>query len=421
MQHVDNHMDDLFRKAAESYPLKTEANGWDRITGAALNGKGIIGSGKEKPIRKYRWLIVFLFLTPLITVSLIHYQNHAGNAHYENVRGSKSISIAAEELRAAVVTTQSTSTNFYNTKSKDILVITGLKNVAHIKSVYKQLRKKEKYPLFIYSDSEEIKNAGSDFPQVSLLKSNAKEFVVPVKSMLNDMLGLKSASISKIKMPVANGSTYEKEMIARDKIKKDLQNGIYFGIMAGPQFSQVKAQGFSKTGFDAGVFAGYRFNNRIAVEGGALYASRYYFSEGKYFDMLKAAAFMPSNMQLVNLKSRTNILEIQAKMKFDIISGRKSNWFVSPGISSYILTKETNDYVAMVSGQQQKLHGVYNDNHGYLLSAFSISFGNEFKIGKHAALRIEPYLQLPLKGMGIGLMPVSAAGLHLAFVFPTNK
>jgi len=420
MQHVDNHMDDLFRKAAESYPLKTEANGWDRMAGA-LNEKGTIGSGNEKPIRKYRWLIALLFLTPSIIASLIHYQNHAGNAQYENVCDGKSISIPAEKLKPAVVTTQSAKSNFYDTKPKDIVEIKDHTNLSIKKSINKQLNKKEKNLLFTYSDSDEIQKAGAGFLQVSLLKNNAKQFVVPVKSMLNDMPGIKSASISKIKMPVADDNVCEKEMIDRNKVKQDIQHGFYFGIMAGPQLSQVKAQGFSKAGLDAGVFAGYSFNNRIAVEGGILYASRYYFSEGKYFDMLKAAAFMPTNMQVVNLRSRTNILEIQAKLKFDIIRGKKSNWFVSPGISSYILTKETNDYVARVSGQQQKLHGVYYNNQSYLLSAFSISLGNEYKISKHAALRIEPYLQLPLKGMGIGLMPVSAAGLHLAFVLPERK
>ena len=60
--------------------------------------------------------------------------------------------------------------------------------------------------------------------------------------------------------------------------------------------------------------------------------------------------------------------------------------------------------------------GSYKNVTKYFAATVDISAGYENKIGKFTSMRIEPYLQIPLKGIGVGSMPVMSAGLHVSII-----
>ena len=43
----------------------------------------------------------------------------------------------------------------------------------------------------------------------------------------------------------------------------------------------------------------------------------------------------------------------------------------------------------------------------------SLGVGYEHNIGNGTKLRVEPYLKIPLKGLGIGNMPITSSGLYI--------
>jgi len=49
----------------------------------------------------------------------------------------------------------------------------------------------------------------------------------------------------------------------------------------------------------------------------------------------------------------------------------------------------------------------------YWFSVVNLSVGFEQKIGRIGNLRLEPYLRIPLKGMGTGSLPIMSAGLNI--------
>jgi predicted GNAT family acetyltransferase len=60
--------------------------------------------------------------------------------------------------------------------------------------------------------------------------------------------------------------------------------------------------------------------------------------------------------------------------------------------------------------------GSYKNNCRYIAVMANIGAEYNYKTGKHTLIRIEPYIQIPLKGIGIGSMPVMTAGLHVGFM-----
>jgi hypothetical protein len=426
MQYVENDMDDLFRKAAQNYPLKTEAKGWDDIAGVLApqaNREAIID---KKSKRKNRWLIFLVFLMVSSVVSFFIYTNNnvqrpSSNAIVKNIPVIKN----AETVEEKINNIQNNSIRIkiekpvdkknkikYQSPAGDGINIVG----------QNRLNKNFKQLLSTHINSGSIENTDGNFVESTLATNN-----VPSKELTKTGKDYPSAveesEVKKNKQIInSKDSAAEVNRLPANKVKASSgRQGFYFGVVAGPQFSQVKGQGFTKTGFDAGLLAGFRFNKKFSAEAGLLYAAKHYYSDGKYFDMTKTASTMPANMKLINLKGSVNVFEVQAKLKYDFITAKKSSWFIGTGISSYILTQESNDYFADVNGVQQNLHAKYESNKGYFLTVVDVSFGNEFKIGKRAALRIAPYWQIPLKGMGVGAMSVSGAGLHIGLIFPARK
>jgi hypothetical protein len=132
---------------------------------------------------------------------------------------------------------------------------------------------------------------------------------------------------------------------------------------------------------------------------------------------MKPDPSMPPNMTLMSLKGNSKIVEIPIKVRYDFINNGKSNVFSSAGINSYVLARENNNYHTMVNGNPQDMDKSYKDVTNYTAATFYFSVGYEHRILKRNKIRIEPYLQIPLKGIGVGKMPVTSTGLHLGITW----
>src|SRR6476620_10411424 len=62
MQYVNDDMDDLFRRAAENYPLDTKSADWDKIA-AELNLKPDKTNNGNTKDRRFLWLLLLLPLS----------------------------------------------------------------------------------------------------------------------------------------------------------------------------------------------------------------------------------------------------------------------------------------------------------------------------------------------------------------------
>ena len=78
-----------------------------------------------------------------------------------------------------------------------------------------------------------------------------------------------------------------------------------------------------------------------------------------------------------------------------------------------MIPADKNNYLVSMNGSQQTMISSYKNKSRSLAASFDISAGYEHKIGKSNYMRIEPYIQIPLKGMGVGSMPMISSGLRI--------
>jgi hypothetical protein len=407
MQNVNNNMDEMFRKAAAGYPLKTDNSDWDGLASRLL----ILADPSNTDQKKSRFnkyglplLLVFLMLTlgdgtvkqtgNRITAYPPSHTENKTNIHKDadlsNLRTitdnqdhsqkllnneSAVLQVADHEPANGSLLPGNTTavSNYSQTTNSAVDKISG-KNVRAIDA-----------PELTYNTAQLVK-AG---------KMTAAGSDLSINKMITDTQPVVGKKVNAIQRP----------------------SKFYWGIVFGPGINQVKKQRVQKTGFDIGIMAGVSIlKGKAAVETGLLYTQKYYFSDGKYFNMDKTGGSMPQGMEIMSLEGSSRLVELPVKFKYSVLQKNKTSVFLSTGISSYLMTREENDYLAMMNGSEQNMLGMYKNTRRYIAVAANIGAEFNYKIGTRTRLGIEPYFQIPFKGIGVGSMPVMTTGIHFSFM-----
>ena len=100
--------------------------------------------------------------------------------------------------------------------------------------------------------------------------------------------------------------------------------------------------------------------------------------------------------------------------KYNFSTRKQSSWFGVVGLSSYFMLQENYTYNYYYGSTGPVAHKKeYNDGSTHIFSNVSISGGYTHRLGNFADVRIEPYLKLPISGMGIGSLPFFSTGLQV--------
>jgi hypothetical protein len=96
-------------------------------------------------------------------------------------------------------------------------------------------------------------------------------------------------------------------------------------------------------------------------------------------------------------------------VRYDVSFNDKRRWFVSTGLSTYLMDKENYN----LSYSWNPAPYTYNSdtNKNYLFSVLNLSAGMERNLGKHFSLQAEPYLKVPLKDLGTAKIRMDSYGI----------
>jgi hypothetical protein len=374
-------IENLFRRAAEHYPLKPGEDQWDLIRSRlAARTKPVTGRNKRTWRRWFTLLSVML-----ITLPLNYYRSIL------EVKGPAEIpSQGKSENRQATIE-----------KNNPSFLPVGFPAVSpgHTASVNNSGR-------FFASDEGLTFTAVHSAPEENILsgfsyapKLNQRRFTG--QHLLSNTIV--SAPRKELSVPFLTVSPK-----AKPGIKARLKNEWHYGISGGSSLSSVKTSGLNKPGFEAGIIVGYHFKNKLSLESGLLFGVKYYPSRGEFFNPKS----MPAGTDVMELQGCNYSFQVPLVLQYDLDNSKRKRIFVSAGLASYLLLKEQNDYDLMVNGTQQQMLAKYHENKNYLAAAVHLGVGYEMKISKSFHIRVEPFVQLPLRGIGVGELPVTTGGIH---------
>ncbi|HEV8287219.1 MAG TPA: outer membrane beta-barrel protein [Chitinophagaceae bacterium] len=386
MPNIEPDMNELFRRAAENYPLKQSDDNWENILSTISTGaNGEKQISKQRDYKKYFALLLLLLF--LLTGYFFLNKNKIASHKILNndISGNKEIvrkKIQYEKIFLSPVIIQNKSP-FIKTKNGNRQPQVNIMDIQAEKTVFNER---------VVAD-----NIGEIVPEQQA--GSLRDYIENTNYLMNKLN--------------VTGSSLKTERKQENK-EFSFKSGLYYAVAIGSELSSVKASGYKK-GYNLGVFAGYGFNDRFSLEMGLLFAKKYYMSQGKYFSMKEVGATMPAGMDLMHLEGGSYIFQVPVHLHYNFLNQNNHRFFSSFGFSSYLLMSEHNKYDAMVNGVEEKMYGSYKKDRRYAAATIDLGFGYEKNLGRTNTIRLEPYIQFPLKGIGVGDLPVKSAGLRIAF------
>jgi hypothetical protein len=458
MQLLDDDMDELFRNAASDYPLNTGGGDWeamrDRLQQADNNQ-----SGTAKGRLTDRWWFkpgTFSLITALLLVTAV--KDLSNGERLLSGNGNKALRGQDKVLTAQVTPGQEPAPEIVNnTRSnkdnKEVIegsqIIKG-NNVRTNSSDHQdanehvvskdELKVTKQYTgnRSTTGDSEQSsvnRKTGNNTVRASVIQDvsissypAARPGITAVYTPSLSIDGVRgtanrdqypAVSIvhtnNSISLPAAGNNA----TVPVRKVKQEpahLKTGLYYGLIASPDLTTVKFQRTSNVGYNVGLLAGFRFNKRLAVETGVIYERKYYYSTGKYFSTKKTE--WPDNMKILDIDGWCNMYEIPLNVRYTFATRSKSSWYVNAGISSYIMNKQGYNYSYEYYGTPGNRDWVYKKTTKDWVSNIHLGVGYERPAGVLGTLRIEPYVKIPVKGIGVGELPVTSVGMNIGLTRP---
>lgn len=282
----------------------------------------------------------------------------------------------------------------------------------------KTSRDKELPPARVNTTPEDIiASVINDKQANSLPNKPATNEQTPPSAVVND----KSAGSKEITNAPADNKAVDK---TTEKIAEAVQppvvtktnkaakkNTFFFSLSAGPDLSFASGDKMGTVKFVGGAGIGYTIKDRFTISTG-FYTGRkvYTASPGSYNPPASWWSYYP-NMQLV--KADCKVYEIPLSLSYNFGAKKNHAWFTSAGVSSLLMKQETYDYYykPVLTGPVYSRKWTIKDQNKHFLSVVTLSAGYQRKINNTFSLMAEPYMKLPLSGVGFGKVKLNSMGI----------
>lgn len=235
-----------------------------------------------------------------------------------------------------------------------------------------------------------------------------KSYVQPGKDVRvsEDSLILKKESkeIDKLVENISSSSEQEK------KRKHKIQDNFVIHFSSGPGMPFIGSGKPGQLRINYGVGLGYTLSKRITLATGLNISRKVY--SAKPSDYHPPSIFWSYYDYLQKIDANCKVYEVPLTLFYNFLSHNKHNWFLSSGISSYIMKTEDYNYEYKNSSGQltYKSYSLSNENKHYF-SILTLSGGYSYKLNSWLAFSAEPYIKLPLSGIGYGKVKLHDTGV----------
>ena len=186
----------------------------------------------------------------------------------------------------------------------------------------------------------------------------------------------------------------------------------YIGLVGGPDMTTVKFASIESPLPNVGLTLEYRLSNHLRVSTGVLRSSKQYIARRDDYDWgTNYGRVYQRNFEEVD--GSCTVLDIPLNLRYAFVVHPQYELFGSIGLSSFFMQREhySYDYAENNVPKAWSIEAVNQNRH--LLSILNLSFGYERSLNNHWSVQAEPYLKVPLTGVGTGKVKLTSAGVFL--------
>ena len=190
------------------------------------------------------------------------------------------------------------------------------------------------------------------------------------------------------------------------------QPRFYVGVVAAPDVSTVKFADVRPPHLSVGLTLEYRLGQRWRVATGVQRAAKEYIARRQDYDWGYPSRAYTRDFTWVN--GSCTILDVPLNLRYDAVVASRYRVFGTAGLSSFFMQREryTYDYYDNVSNTPAVWERSFVNANQHFFSVLNLSAGYEYGLGTHWRLQAEPYVKVPLAGVGAGKVKLLSAGFN---------
>ncbi|HWB92770.1 MAG TPA: outer membrane beta-barrel protein [Puia sp.] len=446
----DTDIDDLFRRASDKYPLRTDTADWDRMAAALDKEPPTPGDAVEEDDKRRRRRFFWLFLLLPLAGAGYYVMHHGGNSIKPVVAGG------AMTQPAAAGNTARQPVNTSGTSGQPVRTSGTLGQPGTAGSTAMQQGGGAAAQTGAAGGNVPEQGGGSPMrPGVDIVtrrgtaSGNGMRPAADATRAVTGNMAQDGRNFSGLRDEGRNvgigGHWPGGQNAVEDRLFYDLQRApisrdyrlavnvtapaprkdtsvakakqhtkhFYAGLVGAPDLSTVKMQSVKGVGSTFGVLLGYSLSSHWSIETGVYVDRKKYYTDGEYFNTKEVN--LPQNADLLYVNGVCYMWEIPLNVRYNFNPGAKTAWFATAGFSSYLMSHEKYAYDWKWYGGGTARDNTWNIHKSsqYPFSIINLSAGFEQRLGKVGSLRIEPYMRLPLGGLGTGKLPIMSAGVNI--------
>jgi hypothetical protein len=182
-------------------------------------------------------------------------------------------------------------------------------------------------------------------------------------------------------------------------------------FQAAPDLSGVKFDQLGRAGQAVGIGVEYFISPALSVNSGVFYFHKPYQTDGP---------FETGYGGLVNaVVGDCGVLDIPLNFRYYPLQGTVQRAFIGVGLSSYLMLSETYEltYEDPATGYEYTKTVEKKGENQHPFGVINLSVGYERKLAQRLSLQVEPYLKVPMNGVGEGNISLKSTGIFLGLKF----
>ena len=208
--------------------------------------------------------------------------------------------------------------------------------------------------------------------------------------------------------PTKDSTQTDTAQTAKRSGKNKLPAGkkLSINFSAGPDVSSVGIGKPGKFTLQYGIGISYAVSKKVSIRTG-------FFAGHKKYDADSTDYHPPYTInKLQKVEANCLVYEIPLTVAYNFSPIKKHNWFIAGGLSSYLMKRETYDYYYKSPwGQPQPYRRVYTNKNSHIFSVINFSGGYQYHLNDRLFFMAEPYVKIPVSGIGFGKVKLNSGGL----------
>jgi hypothetical protein len=185
-------------------------------------------------------------------------------------------------------------------------------------------------------------------------------------------------------------------------------------LVLAPDLSTVGFGHFTTPGMSQGLGLEYQISKRISVQLGALYSSKVYFAGPDDYQPAKPWQYGKPE----RIDGNCKVLDLPLNLRYKVLLKEKYAFYLSTGLSSYLMRSERYEYV-YPGYSNANWSAPTRNNHWF--GVVNMSVGYERKVSRRLSLQVEPYVKVPLAGVGAGKVKLITTGAFFVLKYHMGK